>query len=85
MAPDGALMAVRVSARSDTWTPSSPAKIIEGPYLTGGIRGIRTYDVSKDGQRFLMVKRAPAALANEPRIVVVQNWQEELKRLEPTN
>jgi eukaryotic-like serine/threonine-protein kinase len=66
VAPDGALMAVRVDARSDTWLAGSPARIIEGPYETRGLRGIRTYDVSDDGRRFLMVKQAPAALAGAP-------------------
>src|SRR6185436_6347152 len=41
-------------------------------------------DVSADGQRFLMIK-APVADANTapPTIVVVQHWDEELKRLLP--
>jgi hypothetical protein len=43
------------------------------------------YDVSADG-RFLMMKNAdgPAEPAPAPRIVVVRNWFEELKRLVPT-
>jgi hypothetical protein len=48
---------------------------------------VRSYDVSRDGQKFLMIKEplnvdpkpAPAA-----RLVVVLNWTEELKRLVPT-
>ena len=48
--------------------------------------GGRTYDIAPDGQRFLMIKAgegedAPAT----PRIIVVQNWFEELRRLVPTN
>jgi hypothetical protein len=46
------------------------------------VRDRRTYDVSPDGRRFLMIKLA----ANEvtaPQIVVVHNWLEELKRLVP--
>lgn len=35
---------------------------------------VRDYDVSRDGQRFLMIKENPAS------IVVVLNWLEELKR-----
>jgi len=41
------------------------------------------YDVSPDGQRFLMLKPAETA-APGTQIVVVQNWFEELKRLVPT-
>jgi len=41
--------------------------------------------VSPDGRRFLMIK--DAQLAGEapppPRLIVVQNWFEELKRLVP--
>ena len=43
----------------------------------------RTYDVSLDGQRFLMVKQAPSAQAAAPQIVVVQNWPEEVRRVAP--
>ncbi len=46
----------------------------------------RTYDVSPDGQKFLMIKEArPAGDAPPPpQLVIVQNWTEELKRLVPT-
>jgi hypothetical protein len=42
----------------------------------------RTYDVPVDGQRFLMIKNPETPLqdATERRIIVVQNWTEELKR-----
>jgi len=47
--------------------------------------GARAYDVSPHGQRFLMIK-APAidAGAVAPALIVVQHWDEELKRLVPT-
>jgi hypothetical protein len=84
VAPDGAIMAVRVDSRGDTWGAGSPAKVVEGPYVTGGGTA-RTHDVSTDGRRFLMVKQAPAAQVAAPQIIVVQNWLEELKRLVPVN
>ena len=47
----------------------------------GGCPG-RAYDVSPDGQRFLMMKQGtPDQMSAPPQIVVVQNWGEELKRL----
>jgi hypothetical protein len=60
--------------------------VLEGDYLGGGQLG-RTYDVSVDGQRFLMIKGVEStdAAAAMPQIVVVQHWLEELKRLVPTN
>jgi hypothetical protein len=43
----------------------------------------RTYDVSPDGQRFLVIKdnavSDPASTAPVPSMVVVLNWLEELK------
>jgi Tol biopolymer transport system component len=83
VAPDGAIMAVRVDARGATWSAGSPSKSLEGPYATGDPLSARNYDVSNDGQRFLMVKQPtnPDAAA---KIIVVQNWFEELQRLVPT-
>ena len=79
VAPDGGLMAVRAEPRGPKWSAGSPAKVVEGPYMTRSLRDKPTYDVSTDGKRFLMVKQ-PANQA-APQIVVVQNWTEELKRL----
>jgi hypothetical protein len=42
------------------------------------------YDVSPDGQRFLMIKPNDAGDAAPAQINVVLNWFEELKRLAPT-
>ena len=81
-APDGALMAVRVED-GGVWNAGSPKKVVEGPYVTGGAGSGRSYDVSNDGKRFLMVKRAPGEGAASPQIVVVQNWSEELKARMP--
>jgi serine/threonine-protein kinase len=57
----------------------TPQALFKGDYLapqTG-----RTFDVSPDGKRFLMIKAAPEAGAPaQTSIVVVQNWLEELKR-----
>ena len=78
MAPDGSLMAVRVDARGSSWKAGSPVKVVEGLYINRTSRSSRNYDVAGDGQRFLMVK-PPAKPAAAPRIIVVQNWFEELK------
>jgi hypothetical protein len=60
-------------------------KLLErGYYPPSGYVG-RTYDVSPDGQRFLMIKAAETdAGAAPPALIVVQHWDEELKRLVPT-
>jgi hypothetical protein len=59
----------------------NPQALFDWPYpLTAGLPG-RTYDVFPDG-RFLTLK--PSAVAagqtQQSRIIVVQNWVEELKR-----
>ena len=41
----------------------------------------RTYDISPDGQRFLIVKQDESALSE---LVIVENWFEEIRRLVPT-
>ncbi len=82
VAPDRALMAVPVDGRGTTWSHGRATKVVEGVYQTGGSNSIRTYDVSPDGKRFLVVKR-PADQPS-PRIVVIENWLEELKARVPT-
>ena len=44
--------------------------------------GYQYYDISPDGQRFLMIREAGAG---QGQINVIQNWFEELKRLVPVN
>ena len=63
---------------------SGQRKIVDGRYATEGVRDRRTYDVSPDGRRFLMIKQATDEVT-APQIVVVHNWLEELKRLVPPN
>jgi len=45
---------------------------------------IRSYDLSLDSQRFLMVKDEQRTSAPATEVVLVQNWFEELERLVPT-
>jgi serine/threonine-protein kinase len=80
-APDGALIAVGVDPRGGTWSAGNPVRVVEGPYTTVSNNSARTYDVSRDGTRFLMVKEPAAQIAAQ--IVVVQHWTEELKARVP--
>jgi serine/threonine-protein kinase len=84
--PDGQLMAVSVRIDPSV-TFGSPEVVFEESYfdpLAGG--GGRTYDVSPDGERFLMIKADAAGdEAAAPELILVLNWFEELKRLVPTN
>jgi eukaryotic-like serine/threonine-protein kinase len=82
VAPTGALMSVRLE-RGPSWAASTPTLLVKEGYSTvpGGAYG-RTYDISPDGQRFLMIKDGGTdQTAAPPQLIVVQHWQEELKRL----
>ena len=84
--PTGALMRVGVE-RASSWAATPPTLLVKEGYLTipGGASG-RMYDIAPDGQRFLMVKEGGGSdqTAAPPQLIVVQHWQEELKRLVPT-
>jgi eukaryotic-like serine/threonine-protein kinase len=89
-APNGAVMSVPVLKGATTWTTAPPVQIIGGANYALGRRGelsqypYRTYDVSPDGRRFLMIKNSKSGEGSSAeRIVYVQNWFEELKRLVP--
>jgi serine/threonine-protein kinase len=71
------LMSVRVQT-TPVFSAANPTKMFDGQYFAG-ITG-RTYDVSLDGQRFLMIKSASTDTTATPAdMVVVLNWTEELK------
>jgi hypothetical protein len=79
-------MRVPVTKTGSTVKPGTPVKALEGPYFYGGgLESGRTYDVSPDGRRFLMIKEIGDV--DEPttsaRLILVQNWFEELKRRVP--
>ncbi len=77
----GQLMAAPIET-GPTFTSRPPRLAFPRSYLTGETG--RAYDVSADGQRFLMIKDAPAARSSPAEFVVVLHWVEELKRLVPT-
>jgi serine/threonine-protein kinase len=80
--PTGALMRVGVE-RAPSWAATTPTLLVKEGYLTnlGGNPG-RMYDIAPDGQRFLMIKEGGDAAPLQ--IIVVQHFDEELKRLVPT-
>ncbi len=66
-----------------TFNAGRPRVLFEESYLSSSISlGYQYYDISPDGQRFLMIKEVGAG---EAQINVVLNWFEELKRLVPTD
>lgn len=59
--------------------------LFEGPFRSDG-GSFRNYDVTPDGQRFVMVQEVQRPLARVSQMVqtvLVQNWAEELKQRVP--
>jgi len=75
------LMRVSIAA-GKTWSAGRPEKLFEATIAGSPPNTGRTYDVSPDGQRFVVIRPSndPDARGNARRLVVVQNWQEELKQ-----
>jgi len=74
------LMAAPVQLSPSTFSSGRPARLID----LGSDNPV--YDVSPDGQRFLVVKNLSLASQSRApaRIVVVLNWLDELKQRVPT-
>jgi Tol biopolymer transport system component len=76
------MMAVDVSTQSG-FTAGKPRELFKGPYQPAPLTA-PNYDVSPDGQRFLMLKPTDQEQAAPTQINVVLNWFEELKQKVPT-
>jgi hypothetical protein len=75
---------MRVSVEAGaTWKVGGPERLFAGPYVDGDANGLgaRTYDISLDDRRFLMIKDQDARAATGPSLIVVEHWTEELKKL----
>ena len=70
---------MQVRTSGPAFSAGKPARVLDTKYGTPQAR--RTYDMSLDGLRFLMLKENGAGDPNltPARIVVVLNWFEELK------
>jgi serine/threonine-protein kinase len=64
------------------FAPAKPRLLFEGHYETGLYPFLANYDVSPDGQRFLMIKASDQG-STPTQFNVVFNWSEELRRLAP--
>jgi eukaryotic-like serine/threonine-protein kinase len=75
------MMAVPVTTQP-SFSAGRPTALFRGAYLasTFPLTGT-TYDVTRDGQRFVMIKDQATSLTQ---INVVVNWFQELQRLVPT-
>ena len=75
------MMSVPVERGSEL-TLAEPSILFEGAFAEGQL-GVPNYDVTSDGQEFVMVVQDESAGVSQ--INVVLNWDEELKRLVPTD
>ncbi len=79
------MMVVSIQVKDQTLDTGKPRVLFEGSYAShSNPPGMQYYDISPDGQRFLMMKEEQRQEA-QSEIRVIQNWSEELKRLVPTN
>ena len=75
------MMAVEI-ATQPSFTAGKPRVLFEGRYVPTPATS-PNYDVSRDGQRFLMLKPSEQEASAPTQINVVLNWFEELKRRVP--
>lgn len=75
--PGSPLMAVTVTTADGTFQAGSPRQLLPGPFFSN--LASRTYDVTKDGQRFIVIQTSGGPASS--RVVLVENWFEELRRL----
>ena len=80
------MMAVPISA-GDTFDAGRPQELWRGPYSHGmssscGAPGLSSsnYDVTPDGQRFLMIQDEDVATTSSDRVVIVLGFAQELAR-----
>src|SRR5262249_54175027 len=75
------MMAAAIETKA-IFAAAKPRLLFEGYYRTGIYTFLQNYDVSLDGQRFLMIK-ASEQESSARQINVVLNWFEDLKERVP--
>ncbi len=78
------MMVASVQAGDQALNVGRPEVLFEGSYVSTHTnpQGYQYYGISPDGRRFLMLKEEQL---QQTQINVILNWDEELKRLVPTN
>ncbi len=80
--PNSGSMMVATYTSDPTFEVESREQLFDaGPYAT--TNGWRGYDVTSDNQRFVMIRSLPGEEAEAARLILVQNFFEELERLVP--
>jgi len=76
------MMVVSVQTEPTFKMLAAPRVLFQGSYASGPFGWASNYDVTPDGQRFVMVKQSETSATQ---FNVVLNWFEELKRVVPTD
>ena len=80
----GQMMAVDITTEP-AFRAGTPRLLFDAEWEVPTLGGQANYDVSPDGQRFVMIQASEEQQEAVTQINVVLNWFEELKRLVPTN
>jgi serine/threonine-protein kinase len=76
------IVAVRVDTDADDLFTGVPRRLFHGRY--GAMSGRPNYDVTSDGQRFLMVQALDPLPEPATELILVNNWFQELRQLAPS-
>jgi hypothetical protein len=76
------MMAVDITTEP-AFAAGQPVELFKSEFFTDGTS--RKFDVTPDGQRFLMLRQEHLERETVTELRVVLNWFEELKRLVPTD
>ena len=71
-----------------SFSASRPKRLFDGSFVLDKPQvGLANYDIDPDGRRFVMVARTSENdnATGASALTVILNWDEELKRLAPTN
>jgi hypothetical protein len=74
-------MSVSIAPERDTLQVGTPQKLFEGSFLSGAGFVSQSYDVTADGQRFVMLQRVDREVNRYTHVNLVFNWFEEIRRL----
>ena len=77
-------MMVVPTQMAPTFKAGTPQLLFGGIYADAYYGSTSNYDITDDGQRFVMVKSSAQTITGST-LHVILNWFEELKRLAPTD
>jgi hypothetical protein len=75
LALDGKMMSVPVESGENSFRPGTPKPLFQTSLAPGGLR---QYDVTRDGKRFLL--NVPMPVTGEEPITVIVNWPKLLEK-----